>query len=92
MKATYVGHRHATWEMEGRKGEYTDVYLVRRFPSDEREGAVGDKAVCERVKSDIRQLLSGIVPGSQVEIDYDSGKSGKAILCEIVPLDDGKKG
>jgi len=91
MKATYVGHRYAQWEMEGRKGEYTDVYLVRRFPSDEKEGAVGDKAVCERVKHDMRKDLEGLTPGSPVEIDYDSGRTGKAILCEILPLDVGKK-
>ena len=49
-----MGHQYNEWEMEGRKGVYTDVFLVKAFRLDER-GCVGDKAVAERVRSDIRK-------------------------------------
>jgi hypothetical protein len=78
MKATYVGHRYGTWEMDGKEGRYTDIYLVRKFPLAEREGSVGDKAVAERVKYDMRPELEKLKPGSLVDVEYDSvGRAGK---------------
>jgi len=82
MKATYVGSQYNEWEMEGRKGVYTDVFLVKSFRLDERN-TVGDKAVSERVRSDIRKHLKDFAPGQQVEIAYDVGPGGKAVLSTI---------
>jgi len=82
MLATYVGSQYNEWEMEGRKGVYTDVFLVKPFRMEERE-YVGQKAVVERVRSDIRKKLKDFVPGQQVEIGYDSGPGGKAVLASI---------
>jgi hypothetical protein len=82
MQATYVGSQYNEWEMEGRKGVYTDVFLVKNFRSDERN-CEGQKAVKERVRSDIRKKLKDIVPGQLVEISYDVGPGDKAVLASI---------
>jgi len=82
MKATYVGSQYNEWEMEGRSGVYTDVFLVKPFRLDERN-TVGDKAVAERVRSDIRKTLADFTPGQPVEISYDVGPGGKAVLASI---------
>jgi len=68
--------------MEGKTGVYTDVYLVKPFSLDEADG-VGDKAICEHIKADIRKVLEPFAPGSVVEVVYDSGRKGKAVLSSI---------
>ena len=83
MKATYVGHRYNKWEMDGKQGEYTDIYLVLPFGMDEKSGAVGDKAVCEHFTEDLRVVVEGFVPGSPVEAEYSSGRKGKAVLSSL---------
>ena len=86
MRATYVGSQYNEWEMEGRKGVYTDVFLVKSFRLDERN-AVGDKAVAERVRSDIREHLKNFAPGELVEIAYDVGPGNKAVLASIEAIE-----
>lgn len=86
MTATYVGCKYMAWEIDGKKGTFTDVYVVKPFHRSE-ENVVGDKAVAERVRGvDLRKELKDIAPGSPVNLVYDSGPNGKALLVEIVPV------
>jgi len=85
MRAIYVGSQFNAWEMEGRSGVYTDIHLTKPFRSDE-QNVIGDKVVTERVRSDFRKRLKDFEPGMPVDITYDVGSQGKAILVDIVPL------
>jgi hypothetical protein len=72
--------------MEGRSGVYTDIFLVKPFRLGE-QNTMGDKAVAERVRSDQRKKLKDFAPGQQVEIAYDVGPGGKAVLASIEPAE-----
>ena len=85
MQATYVGHYYYEWEMEGRKGETTQIHLVMPFSLSEA-GAVGDKVVVEKVGSDLRPRLLEFTPGEPVEIEYGVGRGGKAAMISIDPV------
>jgi len=81
-----VGHRFNSFKGDdGNQVTYTDVYLVKDFPLDE-SGGVGQKAVGERVRADLREKLAQFVPGELVEVTYDSGRNNKAVLGSIEPL------
>ena len=88
MRATYVGNQYVEWALtdketgERRSGVYTDVFLVKDFRLEEKNHE-GQKAVAERVRSDIRKVLKDIPVGGLVEIGYDVGPGGKAVLASI---------
>ena len=82
MTATYMGYQYKEGEYEGHPYTNTYIHLVKPFRLDEKN-FVGDKCVVEKVKADLRKKLQEFAPGQLVEIGYDSGPGGNAVLSYI---------
>lgn len=91
MLATYVGSRYFTWKKDGEERQGTNVYLVRPFKEHEAEGATGDMCIEEYVSRDFRPQLAGLVPGEQVNVSYEPGFKGQAVLDGIAPVSPGER-
>jgi len=91
MVATYVGSRYFKWVKNGEEREGTNVYLVRPFKEHEKEGAAGDLCAVEYVSRDFRPQLAGLVPGEQVNVSYEPGFKGQAVLDSISPVEPGER-
>ena len=82
MQATYVGHLYKKWEMEGKSGEYTEVYYVKDFALGEPDG-VGQIADKLKVAVDLRPKLEGFVPGVVMTVELDVDRKGRAVLRDF---------
>ena len=91
IQAVYVGNRFVEWEMEGRKGVYTEVYLIKKFPMG-TQNASGNRVVVEKVRADLRKDFEAFVSGQVVQVEYDSDLHGKSVLAEMIPAVDSKTG
>ena len=81
-RATYLGSQYTKWSVDGQEGEFTEAYFVKDFLQHEKDH-VGQRAVVEKVRWDMREILKNFQPGQPVNIVYDSDKKGKSVLVGI---------
>ena len=82
MEATYIGSKYMKWEIDGKSGEFTEIFLVKPFRMDEKD-YVGERVAIEKVRTDLRDKLKAFAPGCTVKLSYDSDAKNRAILVGI---------
>ena len=81
-KATYIGSQYMNWDIDGKKGEKTEVHLLMPFLRGAKD-CVGDRVRMEKVDYDMREELQDFTPGQLVDVDYVPNNKGVSVFVGI---------